>query len=173
MNKLVIPTYYAKSLFEVDILFFKKNNIHYLFTDLDNTLDSFKQKEPTDKVIALKKLLIENDIELIIISNNKGPRVSQYADALGVRYLSKAGKPFPSKIRKYMASNKIKAEEVIMVGDQLMTDIKSGNGAHIKTMLTEPIVQEDQWQTRFNRMFDKPVRKRLKTKNLLNDWRNY
>ena len=54
-----------------------------------------------------------------------------------------------------------------------MTDIKSGNGAHIKTLLTEPIVKEDQWQTRFNRMFDKPVRKRLKKKNLLNDWRNY
>ena len=116
---------------------------------------------------------MENNIELIIISNNKGPRVSKYSNSLGVRYLSKAGKPFPFKIRKYMRTNKIKPEEVIMVGDQLMTDIKSGNGAHIKTLLTEPIVDEDQWQTRFNRMFDKPVRKRLKKKKLLNDWRNY
>ena len=57
MNKLVIPTYYAKSLFEVDVLFFVKNNIHFIFTDLDNTLDSFKQKEPTEKVITLKEKL--------------------------------------------------------------------------------------------------------------------
>ena len=155
------------------MLFFVKNNIHFIFTDLDNTLDSFKQKEPTEKVITLKEKLLENNIELIIISNNKGPRVSKYSNSLGVRYLSKAGKPFPFKIRKYMRTNKIKPEEVIMVGDQLMTDIKSGNGAHIKTLLTEPIVDEDQWQTRFNRMFDKPVRKRLKKKKLLNDWRNY
>ena len=61
MNKLVIPTYYAKSLFEVDVLFFVKNNIHFIFTDLDNTLDSFKQKEPTEKVITLKEKLLENN----------------------------------------------------------------------------------------------------------------
>ena len=171
MNKRVIPTYYAKSLFDIDISFFKELGIKYVFTDLDNTLDSFKQKEPSNRVIKLKENLLKENIELIIISNNKGPRVEYYSKLLGVKYLPRAGKPFSKKINMYIEDNKMEKEQIIMVGDQLMTDIKAGNGCHIKTILTDPIVNEDQWQTRFNRMFDSPVRRKLKRRKLLNSWR--
>ena len=58
-----------------------------------------------------------------------------------------------------------------MIGDQIVTDISCANGAKVKSVLTEKLVPEDQPTTRFNRLFDNPLRKKLKKKNLLKDWR--
>ncbi|MCF0117945.1 MAG: YqeG family HAD IIIA-type phosphatase [Bacilli bacterium] len=170
MNKRIIPTYYAKSLFDVDFSFFKNHNIRYILSDLDNTLDSYKQKEPSERVVEFKKKCESNNIELIIISNNKGPRVKRYSDILNVRYGSKMFKPFTKNLKNYLNENSIFPDECIFVGDQLMTDIKCGNGLGIITLLTDPIVKEDQWQTKFNRFFDRPVRHKLKKYGLLKLW---
>lgn len=172
MRKKVIPTYYATSLYEIDIEFFIKNNIKYIFSDLDNTLDSYKQKVPSSKAIELKDKLTKNGITLIIASNNNGPRVRNYSEALGVEYYANLGKPFGIRLRKRLKENNIDLNQALLVGDQLMTDIKCGNACGIRTLLTEPLVNEDQWQTKFNRMFDRPVRKRLKKKNLLLLWKD-
>ena len=59
-----------------------------------------------------------------------------------------------------------------MIGDQTVTDIACGNRARIKTVLTDKIVKEDQPTTHFNRLFDRPIRRKLARKNLLRDWRN-
>ena len=64
-----------------------------------------------------------------------------------------------------------KPEETMLVGDQLMTDVLAGRGAHIRVMLTEKVVKEDQFTTHFNRLLDRPIRKHLKKKGKLPDWR--
>ncbi|MCF0118038.1 MAG: HAD hydrolase-like protein, partial [Bacilli bacterium] len=134
------------------------------------TLDSYQQKEPSKQVFKLKERLSQDGIELIIISNNKGPRVKKYSESLGVRFGCQMWKPFPKRLGMYLKDNNIDLKKCIFVGDQLMTDIKCGNGLGIMTLLTDPIVKEDQWQTKFNRMFDRPVRRKLRKRNLLNSW---
>ncbi len=52
-----------------------------------------------------------------------------------------------------------------------MTDIAAANRAHIKSIYTEKLVKEDQPTTRFNRIFERPVKKKLIKKNLLKDWK--
>ena len=59
----------------------------------------------------------------------------------------------------------------MLVGDQLMTDTLAAKGAHIRIVLTEKIVKEDQFTTHFNRLLDRPIRKHLKKKGKLLDWR--
>lgn len=171
MLKRFIPFAHAESIYEIDLSFYKKLGIKYVLADLDNTLDSYKQKTPLAKAKALKKLLDYNNIELIIVSNNTGERVKKYSSELGVRYFSSLGKPFAFRISKIMKRLNIKKDEVIMIGDQIVTDISCANGAKIKSVLTEKLVPEDQPTTRFNRLFDNPLRKKLRKKNLLKDWR--
>ena len=60
----------------------------------------------------------------------------------------------------------------MLVGDQMMTDVLAGKGAHIKVVLTEKIVKEDQWTTHINRVFERPIRKYHRKRNNLIDWRN-
>lgn len=171
MLKRLIPFAHATSIFEIDISFYKKLGVKYIFADLDNTLDSYKQKTPSTRVLNLKEDLMVESIELIITSNNTGKRVKTYSRALGVRFLSSVGKPFSSKLNKRIKEMKIDKNEIIMIGDQVVTDIGCANGCKIKSVLTDKIVKEDQPTTRFNRLFDKPLRRKLSKKNLLKDWR--
>ena len=172
MFKKFIPFAHAKSIYEIDVDFYKRNGVTTLFMDLDNTLDSFKAREPKEETINLVKILKENGINPIIISNNKASRVSGYANLLGVEFLSSARKPFSKKIKKEIAKRGIDKNNVMLVGDQMMTDVLAANGAKIKVVLTEKIVKEDQWTTHINRIFDRPIRKYHRKHNNLIDWRN-
>lgn len=169
--KKLIPFAHAKSLYEIEPEFFKSNNVNTLMVDLDNTLDSYKLRKPSDNAIDLINKLKASGLNIVIISNNKRDRVKEYADVLGVDFTWYTGKPFPRKINKYVKEKGLKKENIMIVGDQLMTDILAGNRAKIRTILTEKIVKEDQPTTRFNRLFDRPIRKHLNKKGLLIDWR--
>lgn len=172
MSKIHIPYAHAKSVFDIDISFFKKENVKTILVDLDNTLDSYKTKLPSPRVFELKEKLEKEGIKLIIVSNNTGKRVTTYASALGIDFISSIGKPFAGKLIKKLNELNIDFSTTMMIGDQTVTDIACGNRAKIKTVLTDKIVKEDQPTTHFNRLFDTPIRKSLKKKNLLRDWRS-
>lgn len=171
MWKRLIPFTHAQSIFEIDVSFYKNLGVKFILVDLDNTLDSYKTALPSKRVIDLKEDLLMEGIELIITSNNTGKRVTKYSRALGVRFMSKVGKPFSRKLLKKLRELKIQKHEVILIGDQIVTDISCANGAKIKSVLTEKLVEEDQPTTRFNRLFDNPLRRKLNKKHLLKDWR--
>lgn len=170
MNKRFVPNYTAKNIFEISINFYVSLGIKYILCDLDNTLDSYRLFKPSTRVIKWKEQIASNGIEIIIISNNKGKRVKEYANNLKVRYCSSTRKPFTYKFRKFLKNNNIEPSKCVLIGDQLLTDMICGNKMNILTILTEPIVKEDQWTTRFNRLLDRPLRKRLKRSQKLQSW---
>lgn len=167
MLKRYIPSFYAQNIFNVPLSFFKEHNIKVVLSDLDNTLDSYKVLIPSPRVVELKNKLNEQNIELVIISNNKEKRIKPYANSLGVKYLYSSGKPFGRKINAFIQKNNYRKEDILMVGDQLMTDVIASKRVNVKMLLTEPIVKEDQPCTRINRIRDKIVRKRLKKRQIL------
>ena len=75
------------------------------------------------------------------------------------------------KRERFLKEKGIQPEEAMLVGDQLMTDVLAAKGAHIRIILTEKIVKEDQFTTHFNRLLDRPIRRHLKKKGKLPDWR--
>ena len=172
MFKRFVPFAHAQSVYEIEPEFFKKNGVKVLFLDLDNTLDSYKAKAPQERTINLVNNLKEKGIEPVIISNNKPHRVCGYANALGVSFLASARKPFSKKIKAELAKRELKPEEVMLVGDQLMTDVLAARGAKIRVVLTEKVVKEDQWTTHINRLMDRPIRRYHRKRNNLIDWRN-
>lgn len=162
---------HAQSIYEIDIKFYKAFNVKTLLIDLDNTLDSYKLFHPTQKAFDLIEKLIEADITPVIISNNRGKRVKTYATDLNVEYVNSAMKPFSFKIKKFIQSKKLQNDEVMLIGDQMITDVGAANSAHIRVVLTDKIVKEDQWTTRFNRLFGNPIRKHQAKKGKMKDWR--
>ena len=172
MFKRFIPFAHAQSIYEIDVDFYKKNGVKTLFTDLDNTLDSYKAREPKPETIELISRIKKAGINPVIISNNKASRVCGYADALGVEYLASAHKPFARRLRNEIIRRGLTNDDVMLVGDQMMTDVLASKGAHIRVVLTEKVVKEDQWTTHINRIFDRPIRKYHMKKGNLIDWRN-
>ena len=172
MFKNFIPFAHSQSIYEIEPDFYKRNGVKVLFMDLDNTLDSYRAKVPQERTKELVKSLKDAGITPVIISNNKAKRVCGYAKLLGVEFLSSARKPFSLKIKRELQKRGVTNNEVMLVGDQMMTDVLAGKGAHIKVVLTEKIVKEDQWTTHINRIFDRPIRNYHRKRNNLIDWRN-
>ena len=172
MFKRFIPFAHSASIYEIDPEFYKRNNVKTLFMDLDNTLDSYRAREPQQRTIDYVNRVKEAGITPVIISNNKAKRVSGYANLLRVEFLSSARKPFSSRIKKEIARRGLTADDVMLVGDQMMTDVLAAKGAKIRVVLTEKIVKEDQWTTHINRIFDRPIRRYHRKRNNLIDWRN-
>jgi len=164
---------HAKSIYDIEIPFYTQLGIKYLLLDLDNTLDSYRIYYPTLPAINLINDLKDHGITPIIVSNNKGKRVQTYAHFLGIECISSAMKPFAKKIKSFLKASGIKHDEVMLIGDQLITDIGAANAADIIAILTDKIVNEDQWTTRLNRLIDIPLRKNLKKKGKLPDWRTF
>ena len=172
MFKSFIPFAHAQSIYEIEVDFFLKNGVKTLFIDLDNTLDSYRATEPQERTIVLIKKLRDAGINPVIISNNRARRVCIYADKLGVEYLASARKPFSKKIKAEIARRGLTNNEVMLVGDQMMTDVLAAHGAKIRVVLTEKVVKEDQWTTHINRLMDRPIRRYHRRKGNLVDWRN-
>ena len=171
MFKSFIPFAHANTIYEINPEFFLKNGVKTLFIDLDNTLDSYKAMHPKEHSVAYINRLKEAGINPVVISNNRGKRVSSYAAGLDVEFINSARKPFAFKIKKEIAKRNLTNDDVMLVGDQMMTDVLAAHNAKIRVVLTEKIVKEDQWTTHINRIFGRIIRKYHRKKGNLVDWR--
>ncbi|MDR1698032.1 MAG: YqeG family HAD IIIA-type phosphatase [Erysipelotrichaceae bacterium] len=173
MNKKLIPDCRLRSVYHLDFEWLTVNKIKYFLVDLDNTLDAYLTKIPSKKATNLKHSLEARGITMIIISNNRGNRVKTYAEALGVRYLAHAKKPGTRHVREFLRQNHIEVATCIYAGDQILSDVLFGNRLGVKTILVEPLTPFDQPITRFNRIYDRILRKKLSKIMLLSEEEKY
>lgn len=97
------------------------------------------------------------DIQVTIFSNNKENRVTVFAEPLKTPFVYKANKPLPRAFRRAQKTMKLNKDEIVVIGDQLLTDILGGNRAGFYTILVVPIVQSDAPITKFNRNLERMI----------------
>ncbi|EFO67662.1 HAD phosphatase, family IIIA [Lactobacillus iners LactinV 09V1-c] len=149
------PTYTIDSIYNLDINALKNMGIKAIFSDLDNTLLAWNNFETDDALQKLERRLADADIKLIVISNNSSERISKVLDVYRIEFAARARKPLPIGINKAIAKYNLNKSDVLMVGDQLLTDIVAGNLAGVRTVLVKPLVETDKWNTRINRCVEK------------------
>ena len=110
----------------------------------------------------------EEGFEVIIVSNNSDKeRVSSFANQLDISSISVAMKPLKRGVKKALklASRKYKSDEVVCIGDQLMTDVFSANRMNFSSVLVKAIDRKtEKWTTRFNRKLELHVIKKIRKK---------
>ncbi len=164
-----IPSKYFKSVFEIDFLSFYKKGFRLIFLDIDNTLIKYSQKRASQKEISFVNNLLKIGFEVIFISNNYKKRVQKFNQDFNLKAVHYATKPFKRGYKKglKMASAKYKPDEVIAIGDQLMTDIKGANKMGFYTILVNPLEKKsDVWTTKINRFLEKRIIKKIQEKHL-------
>lgn len=166
MRKIFIPTYQIKTIYDLEPSRLKELGIEVVLSDLDNTLASFRCKDAEEKTIALVNKLKDNGIAFYIASNNTSKRVQRFASTLGIKALSGLRKPLSRRLKRLLDAEGLDKSKTVLVGDQIMTDVIAGNGAGIRTILTEKLVPEDPPWTKFNRIFEKGKRKAINKKGL-------
>ena len=124
--------------------------------DIDNTL--VPHGAPADaRSIALMKRLSAIGYQVMMLSNNKEPRVKSFCDAVGTDYIYKANKPFIGNYQKAMQKMGTTSKTTLFVGDQLFTDVWGAKKAGMKTILVKPIHPKEEIQIVIKRFFEKIV----------------
>ena len=100
-------------IYEIDLDVLVSLGVKNILIDLDNTIVPYIQKEPSEKAKEFKTNLDKIGISLLICSNNKGKRVSHFANLLGVSYFHSLRKPFASRLLKALKQSNINKNECI------------------------------------------------------------
>ena len=166
--KNLIPTYYQKDLFALDINKLLALKVKIVFLDLDNTLVSPYVQVPDEKAIEFINNLKQH-FKVIILSNNHEDRVKLFCLDLGVDYVYEVKKPNIKRLKAHLDENKIDVNDCISIGDQVMTDIYLANKLKIKSILVDARTKDDEPITFFPRLLDKHYRKKFQKKGLLRD----
>lgn len=155
MLKLFLPNKHVYSIFDIEPTFLQSKGIKGIIVDLDNTLVPWNVATATDKVIEWIRKMEEANIKVTIFSNNNKERVTIFAEPIGAPFIYRAKKPLPRAFKVAQQKMQLKNEEIVVIGDQLLTDVLGGNFAGFYTILVVPIVQSDAPITKFNRNLER------------------
>ena len=158
MGRLFRPDEVYPSVKEISVRALKNRDIRIVFCDLDNTLARWNDSFIPAYSRAFASALYKNRIDLCLISNNSRERVYPAAQALKAMFVPNARKPRPAAIKKTLAKKGISPEKAVMIGDQVITDMLSGNLAKIHTILINPIDPTHEYGgTKVNRFMERIV----------------
>ncbi|CAI8773513.1 MULTISPECIES: YqeG family HAD IIIA-type phosphatase [Bacillus] len=166
--KLFLPNEYVKNVYHVQPEDLKKRGIKGIITDLDNTLIEWDRPNATPKLEQWFLNMKEQGIQVTVVSNNNEQRVKDFADPLGIPFIHSARKPFVRAFKRAIQEMNLKADEVVVIGDQLLTDVLGGNRVGLYTILVVPVAQTDGLVTRFNRKIERRIMSNMKKKGLIN-----
>lgn len=159
-----IPHRYDVSIFDIDYKMLKKQGIHALFFDLDNTIIGYDQVHLNDEHRAFL-ISLQKDFSVVILSNTSFARVSKALEGLDIPFIYHATKPLKRGFKKALHLVKASSKETEMIGDQLMTDIFGANRMGIETILIRSVKRKsDRWMTKINRVFERFVLNRIQKK---------
>lgn len=110
--------------------------------DIDNTL--VPHGAPADE--RARKLcgkLKEIGFQICFLSNNRTKRVAPFAEALGAKYISNAGKPFRRGYQQAGNILQVDQDKILFVGDQVLTDIVGANRMGYYSILVGPVSRRE------------------------------
>ncbi|WP_277584523.1 YqeG family HAD IIIA-type phosphatase [Psychrobacillus antarcticus] len=152
-----IPSEFVRSVFHISPELLKDKGIKAIITDLDNTLVEWDRPDATPKLIEWFASIKAAGIQVTIVSNNNELRVKSFADPLGIPFIFKARKPLGKAFLQALSIMSVKREEVVVIGDQLLTDVFGGNRLKLHTILVIPVAKSDGVVTKFNRMVERRI----------------
>lgn len=151
------PKYTIDTIYHLNAQQLQQMNVRAVFSDLDNTLLAWNKFETAQEMGKLNQRLAASGIKLVVISNNNAERVGKVLNPYHIAFVAKAKKPLPFALTKERKHLGLKKNQVMMVGDQLITDMQAGNLAKVITVLVKPLIESDKWNTRINRFFEKII----------------
>lgn len=160
---LFVPDIYQKNIFTIDYNKLHEQGYELLLFDLDNTIGSIKEKEVNKKTKDFLNSLTTK-FTIIVTSNSLKSRVKPFLKGVKCDYYALSLKPTLRVIRKIKKKYQVPYQKMVIIGDQILTDVFVGNRKKILTILVDPIQNIDFKVTKFNRKLEKYL---LKKNNII------
>ena len=150
------PKEYRNSTYEIDFEKLYRQGYRGILFDIDNTLVPH-DAPATDQSVELFRRLHETGFQTCLISNNKEPRVTPFAEAMKTPYVYKAGKPSRRGYEEGMKRMGTDRSNTLFIGDQLFTDVWGANRTGIYSILVKPMDPREEIQIVLKRYLEKIV----------------
>ncbi len=145
MRHLLYPSETCDSTFEIPFEDLYQKGYRGVIFDIDNTL--VPHGAPADeRAVLFFARLHQIGYDTMLLSNNKEPRVSSFADDVKSKYIYKAGKPMLKGYLRAMERMGTDPSNTLFVGDQIFTDVWGANRAGIHTFLVKQIDKKEEIQ---------------------------
>lgn len=165
--KHFIPYDCYKTVFDIDYNKLYEDGKRIILMDIDNTLLPYGVEEPYEELVNLINGIMNRGFKIVFISNNRETRVKPFALRFNCSYVYSAWKPMKKGYKKALKlTNHQSLDEIIAIGDQVMTDVLGANKVGIKCILVKPLkIINEKWYTKLNRKIENSIIKRLKKKH--------
>ena len=138
--ELITPNTMCESVFDIDLDGLHAQGYRTIFTDVDNTILALRDRDLTLDYLNWIEDAKRMGFRVLLISNNSSAwriqRVATQADVNGVFF---AFKPSVASIRDLANRYQVDLTQSIMIGDQVLTDVLTGNWVKAHSVLVEPI----------------------------------
>lgn len=139
---------------DFDIESHLKDGFKAILLDVDNTIAIPNTGTCDEKAEAFINKLKDAGYKVIIFSNNNEERVKMFIRDLDVDYCHFALKPLPFSYLKVAKKLNIKPESIIVMGDQLLTDILGANLSGCYGIYCKQLQEKDSLLTSINRRIE-------------------
>ena len=154
-----LPNFYFQNVTDINIGLLQRYAVKAVLLDIDNTLSPHGAIVSYDGVRDWINDLRVLGIKVAIISNNKEKRVKLFAEDLKIKYyIANANKPLKSGFILAKKILKVDEKNILVVGDQIFTDILGANLAKMKCVLVEPKDKNEPFSIKLKRDFEVPFR---------------
>lgn len=158
MFKKFYPYEYVDSVFSIDYDKLYNKGYKGIMFDIDNTLVPHG-KDSTEKVDNLFKTIHNIGFKTVVLSNNNEERVKRFLKNIDSLYICDAQKPKVANYFKAVEMMNMKKEEVLVIGDQVFTDIYGANRSGIDNILVKFIGHDVETKIGIRRNLEKIVLK--------------
>ena len=142
--------------------YFQEHGIELVILDIDNTLVPYTVAEPTPAALSFLGCLEDAGVAYCFVSNNSAQRVELFNRSLNAFYVARAKKPFRGGIQSAMAHFGMTAQQTLLIGDQIFTDVWGGRRCGVRTVLVKPIENRETLFFKLKRVMEKIVLKQYR-----------
>lgn len=160
LEKLLMPDFIFGSYKEVTPEFCRQHGIRALLCDIDNTLVTYDDPEPTPELLEWFGKMKDGGVSVAFVSNNHPERVERFNSSLGYPAYPDAKKPSPRFYAAAADALGVKREEAAVLGDQLLTDAAAAHRFGVAALIVPPIKDKRSLFFRAKRLIERPYMKR-------------
>lgn len=162
MKSLFMPDRMFPTVGDLSPSYLRENGIDVLILDIDNTLVTYGESEPTAHVAQWVERMKSEGFSLAVASNNKPERVARFCEPLGLFFVAKSRKPSRRCVTVCCAHFATVPSRCAVVGDQIFTDVLCARRSGAHAILVTPLPYPESLFFKFKRLLEKPIIRRYR-----------
>lgn len=151
----VRPDYCFTRAEGVSLAWLRERGIRGVLIDIDNTITRWERRAVPESELAWLHGLRDAGIGIRFLSNGMPHKLAHVTQQTGIDHVhGRPMKPLPHAFRRGISELGLPAEQVLMIGDSVFTDIVGANRVGLWTCLVEPLSPVDFLGSKFWRILE-------------------